>query len=451
MSDETSLDEVERRLKILERSAPQRRPGYDPLRAELEKAVFPRFVAMLGPKGLPKGKDGLEELHAQAAGLVRGMAADLGKQPTPEDVDAVAETLVHDVTGTGPVHDLLDDPTVNEIMVNGPDLVLVERHGRIERTGIRFRDEQHLTHFIRKIAERLDRRIDFQSPALDGRLPTGQRVHAILPPLAIDGPVLTIRKYGALYQQMEDLISVGSLRPEMAYYLGACVKARMNVAIGGPSASGKTTTLNVLASQIPDEERLVTIEELAELNLAQAHGHVVRLQTRQDNVEGAGGWTIRQLVKESLRMRADRVVVGEARGAEMVDVLQAMRCGHDGSMTTIHASTSHDLIERAVTLALFGAVRLTEHSLRRQVVDALDVIVMMARFPDGTRRVVEISEPYRDETGEVQIHTVFKFEVEGYQGRNVLGAFHWVNPSRHADRLERMNLNLPEPKLGVLD
>jgi len=236
----------------------------------------------------------------------------------------------------------------------------------------------------------------------------------------------------------------------MAFYLGACVKARLNVAIGGSSASGKTTTLNVLASQVPDDERLVTIEELAELNLAQAHGHVVRLQTRQGNVEGAGDWSIRRLVREALRMRADRIVVGEARGSEMIDVLQAMRCGHDGSMTTIHASSAADLIERAVTISLFGEVRLSEQSLRRMVVDALDTIVLMARFPDGTRRVVEISEPYRDEDGEVHLNTVFLYQVTGYQGRTVQGDFHWLNPSRHVGRFEQLNLSVPEPALGVL-
>ncbi|RMG12351.1 MAG: CpaF family protein [Planctomycetota bacterium] len=449
--DDFDLEEIEQHLKVLERTLPAERTSYDALRARLERAAFPRFVAWLGPRGLPEGEDALRRLEDDARALVETMARDFEPRPTPEDVEWVAQRIARDVLGTGPLQEFLDDPTVSEIMVNGPDLVVVERGGRLEQTPARFRDEAHLTSTIRKIAERTGRRIDFASPTLDGRLPDGSRVHAVLPPIAIDGPQLTIRKFGKRYTQIEDLISTGTLRPEMAFYLGACVKARLNIAIGGPSASGKTTTLNVLATQVPAGERLVTIEELSELDFSRSHCHVVRLQSRTENIEGTGEVTIRQLVKEALRMRADRIVVGEARGPEMVDVLQAMRCGHDGSMTTIHASSPADVIERAVTISLFANLGLSEEHLRRLVVDSLDVIVVLARFANGERKIVKISEPYLSEAGEVRFNHVFEYEHEGYADEAPVGRFRWVGPTRHELRFRRMGISLPEAALGDLE
>lgn len=445
------LLDIERRLKVLERDVPAPHAAYDEVRAHLERAAFPRFVAWLGPRGVPAGPTAMRQLEDDARVVVEQVGATFSPRPSAADVDAVARALALDVHGHGPIQGFLDDPEVSEIMVNGPEVILVERKGKLERTRARFRDEQHLIHLLRRVAERLDRRIDFQCPVLDARLPDGSRVHAIIPPVALDGPVLTIRKYGARYHQMEDLISARTLRPEMAYYLGACVKARLNVAIGGPSASGKTTTLNVLASQVPKNERVVTIEELAELDLSQAHGHVIRLQARTENLEGQGEISIRQLVREALRMRADRIIVGEARGAEMIDVLQAMRCGHDGSMTTIHASSPADVVERAVTISLFAEVGFGERSLRRMVVDALDVIVLISRFQNGERKVVAIVEPYHDEEGEVRFHPVFSWDHRGYDRAGTpLGAFRWDAPSRHTERFARLGITLPDPVLGEL-
>lgn len=442
------LEEVERRIKLLERSTPVRRAAYSSVRAHLEEAAFPRFISWLAPRGIPSGPDARRRLEDDARVIVLEVARRFEPRPSPADVEHVARVIVLDVLGTGPLQPFLDDPRVSEIMVNGPDQVRVERDGKIELTDVRFRDSAHLTHMIRKIAERMDRRIDFQNPTLDGRMPDGSRVHAILPPIALDGPVLTIRKYGARFQQIEDLISCGTLTPDMAFYLGACVKARMNIAVGGPSASGKTTTLNVLASQVPSHERLVTIEELAELDLSNSHAHVVRLQARTDNVEGRGEVSIRALVREALRMRADRIIVGEARGAEMLDVLQAMRCGHDGSMTTIHATSPEDLIERAVTIALFGNVGLTEGSLRRMVVDSLDVCVLLARFADGQRKVVKIVEPYRDAQGDVRFNEVFVFDHVGYEDGRAVGTFRWAGPTRHGERFKRAGIVLPPEVMG---
>lgn len=449
--DELDLEEVERRLRLLERSIPARRAQYSSVRAHLEEAAFPKFVAWLAPRGIPTGPDSRRRLEDDARVIVLEVSRRFDPRPAPADVEHVARVLVLDVLGTGPLQQFLDDPAVSEIMVNGPEEIRVERNGRIEPTTVRFRDRAHLQHMIKKIAERLDRRIDFQTPTLDGRMPDGSRVHAILPPIALDGPVLTIRKYGKMFDTIEDLIQAGSLRPEMAFYLGACVKARCNIAIGGPSASGKTTTLNVLASQVPGHERIVTIEELAELDLSRSHAHVVRLQARTDNTEGRGEVSIRDLVREALRMRADRVIVGEARGAEMLDVLQAMRCGHDGSMTTIHATSPHDLVERAVTIALFGNVGLSEASLRRQVVDSIDVAVLLGRFADGSRKIVRICEPYRDERNEVAFNDVFVFDHTGYaDDGKPTGSFRFVKPTRHLERFKRMGIHLPaEAMAGI--
>jgi pilus assembly protein CpaF len=329
-------------------------------------------------------------------------------------------------------------------MVSGRQGILVERAGRLERTDVSFRDEEHLVHTIRRIAERMGRRIDFANPSLDARLDNGARVHALLPPVALDGPTLTIRKFGVQFRQLEDLIVSEMLSPEIAYYLGACVKARLNLAIGGPASAGKTTLLNALAAQVPPRERIVTIEEVAELDLSEVHPHVVRLQARPANTEARGEITIRQLVREALRMRADRILVGEARGAEMIEVLQAMRCGHDGSMTTIHASSPEDLIERATTIALFASLGLSDEAVRRMVVDGLDVILFLYRFADGHRRVVRVTEPYRNAQGAVVMNDVFVFEHEGYaaDGR-VQGRFQFVAPSRHEDRFRRQGIEVP--------
>lgn len=451
MSGADDLDEIERRLQVLQRSVPTQSEEYDATRAHLEREAFPRFVAWLGPRGMPTGAQAAQQLEDDARTVVQQLSRSWNPRPSPADIEWVARRIALDIVGTGPLQRFLDDPAVSEIMVNGPGEVLVERSGKIERTDVRFRDQQHLTHIIRKIAERMERRIDFSSPTLDGRLDDGSRVHAVLPPIALNGPILTIRKYGAVYNQLEDLISIGTIRPEMAFYLGAAVKARLNIAIGGPSASGKTTTLNVLATQVPDYERLVTIEELAELDFTQSHNHVVRLQARNPNSDGSGEVSVRHLVREALRMRADRIVVGEARGAEMIDVLQAMRCGHDGSMTTIHASSPEDVIERAITISLFGNVGFSELSLRRMVVDALDVVVVLSRFADGTRKMTHVAEPYLDENKQTAFNEVFRFDHEGYGADGKpRGNWRWVGESRFVERFRRMGISVPSPTLGAL-
>jgi pilus assembly protein CpaF len=441
------LAQVEERLRVLERSVPVRPTAYNGARAELERLALPRIVGLVGAEGSPRDDAEHARLLASARALVDRLRLGWAVEPRPseDDVAYVARTALAQVLGLGPLQPLLDDDHISEIMVNGPGEVLVERQGNLEHTDVRFRDAEHLVDTIRKIAERIGRRIDFANPTLDGRLEDGSRVHAVLPPVALDGPVLTVRKFGLSFVQLEDLVLQESLSPDMAYFLAACVKARLNIAIGGPASSGKTTTMNILASQVPSHERIVTIEELAELDLSRAHDHVVRLEARPENVEGRGEITIRQLVREALRMRADRIIVGEARGAEMVDVLQAMRCGHDGSMTTIHASSAEDLIERAVTIALFANLGLADTSVRRMVVDGIDLVVLLFRFADGRRRVVRIAEPYWTPEATVAFNDVFVFEHGGYDAhRQVLGAFRRAGTTRFGETFRRLNIPLPD-------
>jgi pilus assembly protein CpaF len=443
VSDE-DLAEIERHLKVLERATPAEHTALVPVRTRLERAALPRFLAWLTRRGLPTGTDARAKLEAEAQTVVADVAQTFTPRVSDADVHMAAQNLAFDVLGAGPIQLLLDDPDVTEVMVNGPDVVLVERNGKIVREDVRFRDAEHLTLTVRRIAERIDRQVDYAHPVLNARLADGSRVHAIIPPIALEGPVLTIRKYRPMFRQIEDLVSTDTIRPEMAYYLGACVKARLNIAIGGPSASGKTTTLNVLASQIPQGERVVTIEELSELDLTRAHGHIVRLQARPDNNEGVGEVTIRHLVREALRMRADRVIVGEARGSEMLDVLQAMRCGHDGSMTTIHATSAEDLVERAITISMLGNPTFNEPFLQRMIVEGLDLVVILDRFSDGTRKVVKITEPYRDEAGAIRWNDVFAFDHEGYDASgHPTGKFRSTGKTRFLARFARVGLSLP--------
>jgi pilus assembly protein CpaF len=443
---DAEVAEVERRLRVIERSVPLHAGEVSSVRNELERAAFPRFVALVADQRKIEGPDARARLERHARGIAEqlrtGWAA--GPKPSDADVAAVARSLVDQVLGVGPLQALLEDPSVGEIMVNGPDAVLVERGGRLEHTAVRFRDAEQLIDTIRRIAESMGRRVDFASPTLDGRLEDGSRVHAVLPPVALDGPILTIRKFGLSVVQLEDLVLRDTLSPDMAYFLAAATKARLNIAIGGPGSSGKTTTMNVLASQVPSTERIVTIEELAELDMSLVHDHVVRLEARPPNIEGRGEITIRQLVREALRMRADRIIVGEARGAEMIDVLQAMRCGHDGSMTTIHASSAEDLIERAVTIALFANLGLADDSVRRMVVDGLDLLVILYRFADGQRRVERITEPYWTEEGRVAFNDLFVFAHAGYDdAMRSVGEFRRVGTTRFADRFRRLGIPMP--------
>jgi pilus assembly protein CpaF len=325
-------------------------------------------------------------LEAEVRTLVEREAA-----PLPdEDRAALCARVVLLARGLGPLEPLLSDPLVDEVMVNGPSEVYVERRGRLERTGVAFASEGELMHAIERILAPLGRRVDEASPLCDARLPDGSRVHVVIPPLSLSGPCLTIRRFRREGFSLRDLVARGTLTGELAEFLAMCVAARASILVSGGTGSGKTTTLNALSGAIPGEERIVTIEDAAELRLRQRH--VVRLESRPASLEGRGEVTIRALVRNALRMRPDRIVVGEVRGAEALDMLQALNTGHDGSMTTVHANSPADALRRVETLALMAGVGLPHGAVREQVTSALDVVVHQARLPDGARVIESVTE-----------------------------------------------------------
>jgi len=323
----------------------------------------------------------------------------------------IRQEVIYEVLGYGPIQTLLDDPEITEIMVNGPHHVFIEKHGRIEPTDHNFVDDSHVMRIIEKIIAPLGRRLDESMPMVDARLPDGSRVNAIIPPLSVRGPCVTIRKFAVDPLTADDLVSLGTLSEAMNQFLSGCVKARLNTLVSGGTGSGKTTTLNVLSSFIPHDERIVTIEDAAELQLQQEH--VITLESRPPNVEGKGEITIRQLVRNALRMRPDRIIVGEVRGAEALDMLQAMNTGHDGSLSTLHANTARDGLARLETMALMAGMELPSRAIREQIAAALHLIVHQSRLRDGSRRITAITEVQRLEGEGIVIQDVFLFKRYG--------------------------------------
>jgi len=343
-----------------------------------------------------------------------------GRHLSQGDKQKVIQHVLDEIFGYGPLNSLLNDPAVTEIMVNGCDNVYVEKNGKIIKTDITFRDNEHVMHAINKIIMPLGRRIDESSPAVDARLPDGSRLNAIIPPLSLKGPSLTIRKFSAEPFTVEDLIQMGTLTREMAMFLKACVRARINMIVSGGTGSGKTTTLNVLSSFIPETERIVTIEDTAELQLRQEH--VVTLESRPANSEGRGEFTIRDLVINSLRMRPDRIVIGEVRGGEALDMLQAMNTGHDGSISTLHANNPKDALSRLETMALMAGMELPLKAVREQISSAIELIVHQTRFSDGSRKITQISEVAGIKDDSIILQDIFIFQQSGLDERgNVLG------------------------------
>lgn len=397
----------------------------DPLR-RLKQAVHKRLVEEIDPALLAAVEQAGEAGAAARAVLSEriGAAIDtslaeeqagLGR---PERTRLVAE-LLDEVTGFGPINPLIHDDSVSEIMVNGPHQIFVERHGKLELTDVRFRDNDHVQHIIEKIVAPLGRRIDESSPMVDARLPDGSRVNAIIPPLAIQGPSITIRKFARDPLTVDDLIRFGTLTEEMAEFLAVCVRCRLNMVVSGGTGSGKTTLLNVLSSFIPPDERIITIEDAAELQLRQAH--IVSLESRPANIEGKGAVPIRELVRNALRMRPDRIVVGEVRGGEALDMLQAMNTGHDGSLTTGHANTPRDMLSRLETMVLMSGMELPVRAIREQIASAIDVIVQQTRLRDGSRKVTRISEVQGMEGDVIVLQDIFHFVQYGVEDGRVLG------------------------------
>ena len=357
--------------------------------------------------------------------------------------ETIVEELLHEITGLGPLEPLFVDHEITDILVNGPHQVHVERRGRLEAAGVQFRDDAHLMTIIDRIVSRIGRRIDESSPMVDARLPDGSRVNAIIPPLALDGPMVSIRRFGARPLNADDLIANQTLTSAMLYLLEGCVKARLNVLISGGTGSGKTTLLNALSRYIPSSERILTIEDAAELQLQQSH--VVRLETRPPNLEGKGEVLQRDLVKNALRMRPDRIIVGEVRGAEALDMLQAMNTGHEGSLTTIHANSPRDALSRLETMILMAGTNLPDRAMREQIASALDVVIQVSRLSDGSRRLVSISEITGMEGEVVSMQEIYQFERLGLSPEGVVvGRFRptGVRPA-FARKLEISGITLP--------
>jgi pilus assembly protein CpaF len=328
--------------------------------------------------------------------------------------------VLDDLVGYGPIQHLLEDPSVSEVMVNGPNNVYVERDGKLTRTSVEFRNDDHVRQVIDRIILPLGRRVDEDKPTVDARLPDGSRVNAVVPPVAIDGPSITIRKFTKEKLGIQQLIEFGSITEQMAEFLRACVVSRLNIIISGGTGSGKTTLLNVLSSFIPEDDRIVTIEDAAELQLQQ--DHVVRLETKPPSVEGGGAVHVRDLVRNSLRMRPDRIIVGEVRGGEAIDMLQAMNTGHDGSLTTLHANSPRDGLSRLETMALMAGMEMPLSVIRQQIASAVDLIVQQSRLRDGSRKVINITEVAGQEGETIVMTDIFKFEQTAIdEDGNIIG------------------------------
>jgi pilus assembly protein CpaF len=370
--------------------------------AELKARVHHACIAKLGPEVFKQGHDDLNDR------VYRAVTEELALAGTPlgrEERRELVRQLTDDILGYGPIERFLRDDTVTEVMVNGPEQVYVERRGKIERAEARFVDDAHVMRIIDKIVSQVGRRVDESSPMVDARLPDGSRVNAIIPPLALTGPTVTIRKFSREPYTINDLINFGSVSARAAQFLGACVKGKLNVLISGGTGTGKTTTLNAVSAFIPGDERIVTIEDAAELQLQQEH--VVTLEARPANIEGQGEVKIRELVRNALRMRPDRIIVGEVRGAETLDMLQAMNTGHEGSLTTIHANSPRDALSRLETLVLTAGVELPHRAIREQIASAFDVLVQIVRLVDGSRRISHISEVAGMESDVVTLQDIF--------------------------------------------
>ncbi len=411
---------------------------------ELKERIQDKLIAELDPQmdisQTDEVRRTIEEMYDQI--LVQE-----GTILTRQERQRLFEQIVAEILGFGPLETLLGDESITEIMVNGSQKVYVERQGKIEKTNMAFESDEHLMRIIDRIVSPLGRRIDESSPYVDARLPDGSRVNAIIPPLALNGPTLTIRKFSKVPLTVDDLIRFGSVTPEAVEFLNACVIARLNIIVSGGTGSGKTTFLNVLSGFIPDDERIITVENAAELQLRQEH--VVTLESRPPNIEGKGEVTIRDLVVNCLRMRPDRIVVGECRSGEALDMLQAMNTGHDGSLTTAHSNSPRDTLSRLETMCLMAGMDLPVRAIREQIASAVDLIVHQERMRDGSRKVVNITEVQGMEGDVIVMSDIFSFEQQGMEGGRVIGRLKptGIRP-KFIEQIESANIHLPAGIFG---
>src|ERR1043166_2705240 len=411
--------------------------SFQELKARLHRAIITR-MDLTKLNTLPANR-----VQAEVSRLAEGLLLAENVPLSTIERDRLVGEVHHELFGLGPLEPLLADHTISDILVNSYSSVYIERRGKLEKTAVSFKDDEHLRRVIERIVSTVGRRIDEAQPMVDARLPDGSRVNAIIPPLAIDGPVLSIRRFGTDPLKMPQLIQNGALTKEVAIIFEMCVRARLNMIISGGTGAGKTTLLNAMSAYIPADERIVTIEDSAELQLQQPH--VVRLETRPPNIEGKGEVTQRDLVKNALRMRPDRIVIGEVRGAEAIDMLQAMNTGHDGSLTTIHANTPRDALARLETMIQMTGMRLSDRAMRQQIASAINLVVQAARLSDGTRRITSISEITGMEGETITMQEIFQYERKGLdKDGKVIGRFRptGIRP-RFTERLKTCGMQLP--------
>ncbi|MGD9145062.1 MAG: CpaF family protein [Anaerolineae bacterium] len=419
-------------------------PARDTFR-DLKNRIHDRLLAELDPK---MDVNQTDEVRRNIEEMFDAILTQESMFLTRADRQELLEQIIAEILGYGPIEPLLDDDTITEVMVNGPSNVYLERAGRLEHTDIRFEDDDHVLRIIDRIVSPLGRRIDESQPYVDARLPDGSRINAVIPPLSLIGPILTIRKFARIPITAQTLVELGTISQDALEFLKACVEAKLNMVISGGTGSGKTTTLNVLSAFVPNDERIVTLEGAAELQLQQEH--VLTLETRPPNVEGKGEITMRQLVINSLRMRPDRIIVGECRGAEALDMLQAMNTGHDGSMTTAHSNSPRDTLARLETMVLMAGMDLPLRAIREQVASALNLIVHQERMRDGTRKITKITEVQGMEGDVIVMQDVFLFEQQGIEGGKVIGRLRptGIRP-KFMEIIEGANIHLPPTIFGM--
>lgn len=413
--------------------------------SDLKQRIQNRLLAELDPNLDISRKD---EVRRQIQELFNSILAEENMLLSKTERERLFEAIVADILGLGPLESLLSDETVTEVMVNGPKHIFIEQKGKITLSGVTFESDDHVLRIIDRIVAPLGRRVDESSPLVDARLQDGSRVNVVIRPIALCGPTITIRKFSKTPLGVQDLIRFGSMTPEIAQFLRACVIAALNSVVSGGTGSGKTTLLNVLSSFIPNDERIITVENAAELQLQQEH--VVPLESRPANIEGKGEVTIRDLVVNCLRMRPERIVVGECRSGEALDMLQAMNTGHDGSLTTLHANTPRDAISRLEVMCLMSGMDLPVRAIREQIAAAVDVIVQQQRLRDGSRKITTITEVQGMEGEMITMSDIFEFEQTGYENNKIVGRIRptGIRPKFY-DRIEDAGINLPPSVFGI--